>query len=754
MKRIGLFLLISMVSVSMAAAEVFSVNGFPVNTGASIGTDIVLVDLNGDGKKEIVAAPDNRMIYAFLPDGSLFFNYTAGTLISDLGRIPALSDFDDDGKPELVVYGNPGIHYSYLHYVNSSGSPVKEVLVGMNVVISSPAVTKDKIVLVGVSPGNPAPPSGASGVYAFDASGKTLWYLDTGWVSRYSAVAVGDIDGDGYDEAGVRVDNGVSDYRVVVLKVERTGGRVLWEKNVGGRISGVTFADMDGDGKKDVIIGSKNGVFVWNGTGALIWNNSAPSTTHSVPAVGDINGDGVMDVVVGSDQQKSLYAISRGAMMPGFPVATVQSVWSRPALGDLDGDGRMDIAAGDFGGYLYAWDSTGRPLDGFPFVPAFEPFMSGARIDDIDNDGIAEFIIGNNNGKIYALTTKLKDSTPPVTTDNTDSMWHNSDIRVHLFASDDASGVAGTYHTTDGSLPTLDSSTGKYILITGEGTNIIKYFSIDNAGNREEVRTARAYIDRTPPSSYLGTGDGWYGTPVTVIITASDALSGVASISYMVDSSLPYVSYSAFAGINLSTEGIHTIEYSSADNANNAEQVKNAAVKLDFTAPALSVGSPGAGNYLHSDIIVLNFSGTDGLSGVSSLNATIDGIQVENAQVFDMLGLPAGSHVFSVRASDAAGNAASGSVSFRVISNIDSLAGLTGRAVGEGWISSGDTAGSLMSKLASAKQKIEAGQKEKASNMIKAYINEVEAQTGKNITPEGARILTTEAAYAYITNFS
>lgn len=326
-------------------------------------------------------------------------------------------------------------------------------------------------------------------------------------------------------------------------------------------------------------------------------------------------------------------------------------------------------------------------VNGFPFVPTFDPFMSDAQIDGIDNDVIAEFIPGSSDGKLYT--------------------W-----------------------------------------------DIIKHISADNAGNREKLMAARIRIDKTPPLSYFEPGDKWYRTAITANITASDDLSDVASIFYTIDGSLPYVSYSTFASINLSTEGIHTIEYSSMDNANNAEHVKNAFVKLDFTPPVVSIGRPASGNYLHSDITVLNFSGTDGLSGITFLKAAIDGIRVENAQKFDMLSLPAGDHKFSVQASDAAGNTAAGSVSFRVVSNIDSMIGLTERALREGWITSEDTARSLTSKLNSAKQKIMAGQKEKANNIIKAYIIEVEAHAGKTITPEGARILTTEAAYAYITNFS
>lgn len=275
-----------------------------------------------------------------------------------------------------------------------------------------------------------------------------------------------------------------------------------------------------------------------------------------------------------------------------------------------------------------------------------------------------------------------------------------------------------------------------------------------NDKDADRVMTAYVNIDKSPPESYFQSMYGWYNHEVKARIKARDALSGVHAISWMIDGSSPFVSYSSVAEFNISKEGIHKIEYSSMDSAGNTEEIKTSLVKLDYTAPEISVVSPATEVHLHSDIITLNFSGTDTLSGIFSLNAKINNTQVFASQEFDMLSLSPGYHAFEALALDNAGNFNVSKVNFTVISNIDSLTAINDRAVKSGWIKSEETAGILTQKLALARKKIEAGQKEKATDMIKSYMNEIDLQRGKTITGYGADVLTTEAAYVYIFLFS
>ena len=77
-----------------------------------------------------------------------------------------------------------------------------------------------------------------------------------------------------------------------------------------------------------------------------------------------------------------------------------------------------------------------------------------------------------------------------------------------LNATDNLSGVAQTYYTTNGSVPTTASATGTSVVLSAPGTYTIRYFSVDVAGNAEAVKTAGTVdpdrqrgADRWPPRS-------------------------------------------------------------------------------------------------------------------------------------------------------------------------------------------------------------------------------------------------------------
>jgi hypothetical protein len=101
--------------------------------------------------------------------------------------------------------------------------------------------------------------------------------------------------------------------------------------------------------------------------------------------------------------------------------------------------------------------------------------------------------------------TLTNDAAVPSTTDNTASIGStckNTNQTVTLSPTDAGSGVAATYYTTNGSTPTTSSSQGTSIVLSTDGTYTIKYFSVDNVGNQESVKTGAATIciDKTAPA--------------------------------------------------------------------------------------------------------------------------------------------------------------------------------------------------------------------------------------------------------------
>ena len=74
---------------------------------------------------------------------------------------------------------------------------------------------------------------------------------------------------------------------------------------------------------------------------------------------------------------------------------------------------------------------------------------------------------------------------------------------------------------------------------------------------------------------------------MTVSLDATDESSGVGLTEYMVNGS----EWSTYVDqFGLSDDGIHTLEYRSADIAGNLESTWSTTVKVDRTAPALTIG--------------------------------------------------------------------------------------------------------------------------------------------------------------------
>jgi hypothetical protein len=178
--------------------------------------------------------------------------------------------------------------------------------------------------------------------------------------------------------------------------------------------------------------------------------------------------------------------------------------------------------------------------------------------------------------------------------------WFNQPVAIAFSGSDATSGIASC---TSASYGGPDSATASV-----SGT------CRDNAGNVSAAASSPLKYDATPPSvspaaARVADGGGWYTHPVAVSFAGSDATSGIGSCAGSITYSGPDTPSATLAG-------------SCVDNAGNRTS-GSLPLKYDGTAPtatATLARKPDERGW-YTRPVAVTFSGTDGLSGLSSCTA-------------------------------------------------------------------------------------------------------------------------------------
>ncbi len=193
-----------------------------------------------------------------------------------------------------------------------------------------------------------------------------------------------------------------------------------WTDNSAGwdRSSSPTIADVNGDGRNDIVIGHQNGLLhvINAATGQDIagWPQQTGTAIDSTPAVGDLFKSGHENVVVGlgstwvPNQQGgvaiynangALHCIFRTADYfniwtgNGHPDGYADGVYSSPAIGDINGDGYPDVVFGGFDLHIHAIDRNCHQimLDNIE-----DTTWSSPALYDINGDGRLDILIGGD----------------------------------------------------------------------------------------------------------------------------------------------------------------------------------------------------------------------------------------------------------------------------------------------------------------------------------------------------------------------
>jgi len=312
---------------------------------------------------------------------------------------------------------------------------------------------------------------------------------------------------------------------------------------------------------------------------------------------------------------------------------------------------------------LAASDSGGSGLKATYYqVGSGQATPYSAPITLTDATPVSYWSVDNaGNVEVAHTITPQIDTSAPVIGDNITQPWYNSAVTVKLTATDAGSGVKTFRYTLgDPSNPaTVWIAYTAPFKVSSQGSYTVSYYAIDNVGNRADAQ-AVVRIDTTAPVTTISkVSSGWYDQNVPLTFGATDAAggSGVAYTEYSTDGG---ATWNKGTAVTISTEGVTTVLARSKDNAGNVGTAKSSTVKIDKTAPTITLTTPANGAvYTLRQSVKASWAVSDALSGVASQSGTVkSGSSISTASV--------GTKTFTVTATDKAGNTASKTVTYQV----------------------------------------------------------------------------------------
>ena len=346
----------------------FNAVGSPIYVGQG-AVAVALGDVDGDGDLDIAASmPDDDHVALLLGDGTGAYSPAAGSpiLAGDGARSVLLTDVDQDGHLDLVVYGG-----------------------GVTVMLGD----------------------GAAGFTEAAASPFAV-------VGGLGSIVPGDVNRDGH------VDLVAADWGGVVKVFLGDGSPDLFSSTapsftVDDWLASMALADLNNDGLLDVVTANQFGdsvsVLLGNGTPGLFSSAStfAAGDYPTSVATGDVNGDGRGDLIVTNEKGDSVSVLlgdgTGGSFAPAGAALVVGNGPQSVATADVDGDGRVDLLVANFWSSDVTVLSAQRPVASTvsyapaPAIPLTtpsvdQPVPTSAQFvasGDVNGDGHVDLVTAN-----------------------------------------------------------------------------------------------------------------------------------------------------------------------------------------------------------------------------------------------------------------------------------------------------------------------------------------------------------------------
>jgi hypothetical protein len=156
-------------------------------------------------------------------------------------------------------------------------------------------------------------------------------------------------------------------------------------------------------------------------------------------------------------------------------------------------------------------------------------------------------------------------------------------------------------------------------MLTLQTSGTLSYtMTLSTVGQNEAAPVTQSAVEPGEPDG----ANGWYTTDVTVMLNASDDLSGVARTEYRLNGG----EWKAYEGaVKVAAEGENLLEYRSADRAGNMEETRSIALPIDKTAPTIHVLPDIAELWPPNGRMApigMTVNAADGISGISAVALT------------------------------------------------------------------------------------------------------------------------------------
>lgn len=316
------------------------------NAKSPILSSAIAIDIDKDGKKEIVFGTNDGKIYCLGEDSSQKWVFAIddklgaeesffydSDKIDSIPATPTIKDVNNDGKLEIVFGTELGT------------------------------------------------------IYCLNSMGKLLWKYKGNGATR-GRIVVDDIDNDG----GMEIMFGTNNGEFVILDNKGKQRHLL---NVENPI--LSEASVLHHGQTQIIFGSEDGkIHSFNPNGEKLWDFQAKSAVRARPTFGKLVSD--QDIIIG-DSSGILYCLDLNGEEQ-WRFSTEGAILGAATLADLNNDDVLEIVVGSCDNRVYCLSHRGEKL--WSYETDFW-IVTAPIVTDIDGDGSLEVVVGSFDQNLYVL---------------------------------------------------------------------------------------------------------------------------------------------------------------------------------------------------------------------------------------------------------------------------------------------------------------------------------------------------------------